>query len=138
MMSKTFFVVDTNCFVSANLIKNSTSALAFDKALLTGRLALSDLVLNEYTEVLYREKLDKYLNKTKRQNALKQVKRNGIIFSPIETVTDCRDPKDNKFPELALACRATCIISGDPHLLILHPYRNIPILNPGDFLNSSF
>lgn len=85
-MSKAFFVVDTNGFISANLIKNSNSARALDKALLTGKIALSDPVLDEYTEVLYREKLDKYLNETKRQNALKQVSRNAIIFSPVETV----------------------------------------------------
>lgn len=137
-MSRVFFVVDTNCFISANLIKNSTSAQAFGKALLTGKIALSDRVLDEYTEVLYREKLDKYLNETKRQNALTQVKRNSILFSPVETVTDCRDPKDNKFLELALACRASCIISGDPDLLVLHPFRGIPILNQTDFLNTPF
>ncbi|MGV8093704.1 MAG: putative toxin-antitoxin system toxin component, PIN family [Mangrovibacterium sp.] len=137
-MSKTFFVIDTNCFVSANLIKNSTNARAFNKVLLSGRIALSDSVLNEYTEVLYREKLDKYLDETKRQHALTQIKKNAIFFSPVETITDCRDPKDNKFLELALASRASCIISGDPHLLVLHPFRGIPILNPADFLSSSF
>jgi hypothetical protein len=138
MMSKPFFVIDTNCFVSANLIKNSTSDRAFDKALINGRIALSDQVFNEYTEVLYREKLDKYLNEAKRQSALKLIKKNAILFSPIEKITDCRDPKDNKFLELAIACKASCIISGDPHLLILHPFRGIPVLNPSDFLHYSF
>jgi putative PIN family toxin of toxin-antitoxin system len=138
MMSKVFFVIDTNCFVSANLIKNSVSTRAYDKALLTGRIALSDPVFSEYTEVLYREKLDKYLNETKRQNALKQIKKNAIMFYPVETVNDCQDPKDNKFLELALACKASCIISGDPHLLILHPFHGIPILNPIHFLNRIF
>jgi putative PIN family toxin of toxin-antitoxin system len=134
MMSKFFFVIDTNCFISANLVKNSVSAHAFDKALLMGTMALSDVVLNEYAEVLYREKLDKYLTESKRQNALKQVKRNAIFFTPVETVKDCRDPKDNKFLELALACKASCVISGDADLLVLHPFRNIPILKPADFL----
>jgi len=138
MMSKPFFIVDTNCFISANRIKNPTSAHAFNKVLLSGRIALSDSILNEYTEVLYREKLDKYLDETKRQNALIQIKKNSIFFSPTETITDCGDPKDNKFLELALASRAFCIISGDAHLLVLHPFRGIPILSPADFLDSSF
>lgn len=54
-MIRPFFVIDTNCFISANLIKNSVSAIAFDKAILTGIIALSDKVINEYTEVLYRK-----------------------------------------------------------------------------------
>jgi putative PIN family toxin of toxin-antitoxin system len=69
-MNKPFFVIDTNCFISANLLKNSVSAQAFDKVILNGKLALSNDVLNEYAEVLYREKLDKYLNEDKRQSAL--------------------------------------------------------------------
>lgn len=133
-MFKPFFVIDTNCFISANLLKNSKSSKAFDKAILLGKIAISNEVLNEYAEVLYREKLDKYLNEEKRQKALKLIKRNAILFSPVELVMDCRDPKDNKFLELALASQPLCIISGDTDLLVLHPFRNIPILNPEEFL----
>lgn len=133
-MFKPFFVIDTNCFISANLLKNSVSAKAFDKVVLNGKIALSNEVLNEYAEVLYREKLDKYLNEDTRQSALKQIQKNAILFSPVDIVNDCRDPKDNKFLELALACQAICIISGDPDLLILHPFREIPVMNPTEFL----
>ena len=52
-----------------------------------------------------------------------------------ETIIECRDPKDNKFLELAVCANATCI-TGDKDLLILHPFRNIPILNAVDFLNN--
>lgn len=65
-MPKPYFVFDTNCFISANLIKDSTNARAFDMALLIGQIALSNEVLNEYIEVLYRKKLDKYLNESQR------------------------------------------------------------------------
>jgi uncharacterized protein len=59
------------------------------------------------------------------------------VFSEIsETVTDCRDPKDNKFLELAISANASCIITGDKDLLILHPFRNISILNAVDFINN--
>jgi predicted nucleic acid-binding protein len=43
-------------------------------------------------------------------------------------VTDCRDPKDNKFLELALSGKATHIVSGDEDLLVLHPFRGVLIL----------
>jgi putative PIN family toxin of toxin-antitoxin system len=136
MMIKNFFVIDTNCFISANLLKNSTSALVFDKILINGRIALSSMILNEYAEVLYRKKLDRYINDEKRQNALKFIAKNAILFAPVETVIECRDHSDNKFLELALACQASCIISGDSDLLIMNPFRGIPILSPINFLNS--
>ena len=103
MMIKNFFVFDTNCFISANLLINSTSAMAFDKVLIYGRIALSNMVINEYAEVLYRSKLDRYLNQEKRQKALAFIIKNSILFEPVEIVTDCRDSNDNKFLELALA-----------------------------------
>lgn len=56
-------------------------------------------------------------------------------ISKIFTITACRDPKDNKFLELAVAAKASCIITGDKDLLELHPFRGIPILTVNDFLN---
>jgi len=46
----------------------------------------------------------------------------------------CRDPKDNKYLELAVAANASCIVTGDQDLLVLNPFRNIPILTSADFL----
>jgi predicted nucleic acid-binding protein len=50
-------------------------------------------------------------------------------------ITDCRDPKDNKFLELAIDGNADYIITGDPDLLILHSYRGISIVTPSQFLS---
>ena len=41
----------------------------------------------------------------------------------------CRDSKDNKFLELAVSDQATCVVTGDNDLLVLHPFREIPILS---------
>jgi predicted nucleic acid-binding protein len=49
-------------------------------------------------------------------------------------VSDCRDAKDDKYLELALAAGADMIVSSDEDLLVLHPWRGIPILSPADFL----
>jgi putative PIN family toxin of toxin-antitoxin system len=51
-----------------------------------------------------------------------------------ERVTECRDPKDNKFLELALNGRADVIVSGDHDLLTLNPFREIPIVEPATFV----
>lgn len=44
------------------------------------------------------------------------------------------DPDDDKFLACAVAANASAIISGDPHLLSLGSYRNIPINTPAQFL----
>jgi putative PIN family toxin of toxin-antitoxin system len=51
-----------------------------------------------------------------------------------ETITDCRDAKDNKFLEVAVCGYATHIITGDCDLLDLNPYRSISIITARDFL----
>jgi putative PIN family toxin of toxin-antitoxin system len=51
-------------------------------------------------------------------------------------ITACRDPKDDKFLELAVSGRATHIISGDADLLAVNPFRGIVILSPRFFLES--
>lgn len=48
---------------------------------------------------------------------------------------DCRDPKDNKFLELAITGKADVLVTGDKGLLILHPYRGTLIMNSSAFLD---
>jgi putative PIN family toxin of toxin-antitoxin system len=49
-------------------------------------------------------------------------------------ITACRDPKDAKFLEVAVAGSADVIVSGDQDLLVLHPFAGIPIVPPAAFL----
>ncbi len=131
------FVLDTNCFISAALIEGSVNAKAMDKAILLGKLALSNTVMDELAEVLFRKKFDKYfLNDDEKWKVLSNILSNAIFFSPTETITACRDPKDNKFLELAVSAKASCIITGDKDLLVLHPFREVPILSAVDFINN--
>ncbi len=60
----------------------------------------------------------------------------SILCVPQEKITDSTDPNDNKFLEVAIECGADYLITGGDkkHLLPLHPYRNIQILQPHDFL----
>jgi putative PIN family toxin of toxin-antitoxin system len=44
------------------------------------------------------------------------------------------DPSDDKFLEAAVAGRASCIVSGDKHLLNLFEFQGIQILKPNDFV----
>jgi predicted nucleic acid-binding protein len=60
--------------------------------------------------------------------------RDAELVVVTDIVTDCRDPKDNKFLELALSGQATHIVSGDEDLLVVHPFHGILILTPQAFL----
>ena len=133
-MSLNKYVFDVNTIISAALIKNSTTALALDKAFASGELAVSDPILEELIEVIFRKKFDKYLSDERRLAFIARFERRIIKYEVTELINDCRDPKDNKFLELAIICNATCIITGDDDLLCLHPYKNIPIITASDFI----
>jgi putative PIN family toxin of toxin-antitoxin system len=129
------FVFDTNSLISAALLGASVNAKALDHAIDLGSLAISEAVLQEFAEVIFRKKFDKYfLNDDERFDAIDRIKTNALIFFPNTSITACRDQKDNKFLELAVAAEASCIVSGDQDLLILHPFSNIIICSPSDFL----
>ena len=68
-------------------------------------------------------------------SVIREFQARGALIEVGILVTDCRDPKDNKFLELAVSANASCIITGDKDLLILNPFRGIDILNAADFLN---
>jgi predicted nucleic acid-binding protein len=55
-----------------------------------------------------------------------------------EKIEICRDEKDNQYLELAINGQATCIVSGDSDLLVLNPFREIPILTIQEFLDNDF
>jgi uncharacterized protein len=59
---------------------------------------------------------------------------NTLNFKVTISINSCRDPKDNKFLELALTAKASCIISDDQNLLILNLFNDIPIVTAADFL----
>jgi len=133
-MSSTKFVFDTNTFISAALIEGSVNDLALDKAFKIGKVIVSEATFAELTEVLFRKKFDKYLTDERRLQILQKLERDTVICEVNITLSDCSDPKDNKFLELAVAANAFCIVTGDKDLLVMHPFRNIAILSSADFL----
>jgi len=135
MPGKPVCVLDANVIVSAVLLPHSLTRKAFDKALKEGEIVVSEAVVNELDEVLRRPGLNKYVHEEERIQFLLLLLRESRIVRVNRTVEDCRDPNDNKYLELALEAGATCIVSGDKDLLVLHPYHGINIRNPKQFLN---
>ena len=130
-----FFVFDANALISAFLLSaNSIAARAYYAAKEHGEIVLSADTFNEFSDVFIRPKFDRYLASGKRLAIIEDLK-DTIKFIPvINKVQACRDPKDDKYLELATEAGATCIITGDNDLLVLHPFQNIAILTPADFL----
>lgn len=129
------FVVDTNTLVSRLLLSGSIPAQAVYKAIKAGDLLFSSATLAELSEVLRRPKFDRYLEPSERDKFMHLLARLAIVVEITHPVQSCRDPKDDKFLEVAFNGRADAIISGDADLLELHPFRGIPILSPRTFLS---
>ncbi len=127
-------VVDTNVCVSALLLPRSTPRRAFDRCLESGRLLVSTSTVAELDEVLRRRKFDPYLREEERLAFLAALIREAEIVDVTRVITECRDPKDNKFLELAIGGAASHILTGDADLLAMHPFRGVAILTPHDFL----
>jgi uncharacterized protein len=120
--------------ISGLIFKSSKPGQAFQYALKSGDILLSPQTLAELSEVLSRKKFDRYVTSVEREEFLEALIERAILVEPIETVTVCRDPKDDKFLELALNGKASFIITGDEDLLELNPFSGVRILKPDEFL----
>jgi len=129
-------LIDASTIVSAALKANSLPERALLHAMTApNRLLLSQAVEDEYREVIFRPKFDRFVAVERRQRILDVVVFAADRVEPTETVRECRDPKDDKHLELAAAGGADVIVSSDVrHLLSMHPWRGIAILSAASFL----
>lgn len=127
-------VIDTNVFVSAALRPGSIADLAIIEAASSDTVLASRATLDELEDVLQRPKFNKTRILYLRLEFLRLYLSRFETVIVSKSVTDCRDPDDNKFLELALSGNADFIITGDDDLLNLHPWRGIAILSPADYL----
>jgi putative PIN family toxin of toxin-antitoxin system len=128
------FVFDTNVLVSALLLPNSKPRHALDRAFESGTILISLAGLGELVEVLGRKRLRDYIDDDDARQFIAALTINGELVEVDTTITVCRDPKDNKFLELAICGAATYIVTGDSDLLDLNPFRGVAILTPSAFL----
>jgi len=132
-------VFDTSSLVGAALRIGSTPHQALLNALDFAELCVSAESLAEIEEVINRSKFDRYLNRDERHEFVANLRRRASMFVIQNAVTmavdpPCRDPKDNQFLALAQVAEADLLVSSDEDLLILHPWRGIPIITPAEFL----
>ncbi len=133
MGAVTKVVIDTNVFISAFGWDGKPEAVL---SLMEQRKVVNCITNDIYAEL---QRVVAY-PKLKFSSTL-QVNILEFVFSwsrfvqpkePVAVIVD--DPDDDKFLTCAVAANASAIISGDPHLLGLGSYRNIPIMTPAQFL----
>ena len=134
MIERSRWVFDTNALVSRLLVPSGIAARAVDVALAHGVLLFSEATLAELAEVLWRPKFDPYLDNAQRRQFFSLLAGVSQMVSTPHQLQACRDPKDDKFLDVALAGEARAIITGDKDLIALHPFHGIPIMTPADFI----
>jgi putative PIN family toxin of toxin-antitoxin system len=130
-------VIDTGVLVSGLIRPQGTTGEVLQVLRDGGFVCLySSETILEIVDVLGREKFRlKYHILPEDISALVHLIRlRGEVVVPKHRVNDCRDPKDNKFLEVALTGDAGCLVTGDADLISMNPYQSTPIVTPAEFL----
>ncbi len=127
-------MVDANTVVSAALTPNGFPRRAVAVARSSGIIVLSTSVYAEIDDVLARPKFARVITDDRRREILELLSAAALWIEPVMRVHDCRDAKDNRYLELALAADAKVIVSGDDDLLALDPWRGVRVLRPAAFV----
>lgn len=135
-------VFDTSTLVSAALRVGSVPHLALVQAFAAGEVCVSASTLAELEGVLRRRKFDRYQPPEVRQEFTALLRRHASLVSvsaadEAQVQPPCRDPKDHQFLALVLACDADMLVSSDDDLLVLNPWRGVPILTPAAFMEAA-
>jgi putative PIN family toxin of toxin-antitoxin system len=132
-------VVDTNILIRA-LIKPQGTVGPVLTHLRHGEYTLlyADLLLDELVAKLSLPRIrGKYhLNDEDVETVLALILLRGELVVPQRRITVCRDPQDDIVLEVAVEGQADFIVTGDNDLLVLHPFEDIPIVGPAEFLRT--
>ena len=133
-MSRQRIVIDTNVYVSRFLRPDSKPGQTVVKVWLTAIPLLSTATWQELRAVLNRSKFARYIQPGTLEPFLSKVwLQSELVLVPMP-IRACRDPRDDKFLEVAVHGRADAILTGDEDLLALHPFHGIAILTPAAYL----
>ena len=126
-------VVDTNVFISAALKEKTPPETAVHLAAASHLLLKSTITEGELFVTLRRPRLAPLIPPDF-LDWLHELMEAAELVKITERIAACRDPKDDKFLELAVSGHADVLITGDSDLLALNPFRGVPIITPADFV----
>lgn len=126
-------VFDTSSLIPVCLHPDREPARIFRRTILDHEVFASQETFSELVAVLSRAKFEAWQPPGLRLAWIKFYQAAVAFVEITERVRDCRDEKDNKFLDLALAAKADVLVSSDVHLLELNPYRGIAIVSLQQF-----
>jgi putative PIN family toxin of toxin-antitoxin system len=127
-------VIDTNVYVSRLIREQSIPGQAVGRAWREAVTLTSTAILEELRTVLHRPKFARYIQSEKIEPYIEKVGKFGLVLVNSPPIRACRDPRDDKFLEVAVHGHADLIVTGDDDLLALHPFRGIAIMSPAEYL----
>ncbi len=130
-------VLDAVTLVQAFVGRETLAERAYWAATARTTLPISLAVQDSVLAILSRPYLARYLTPELVADVLGGMLARATLFQPRVRVAECRDPKDNRYLELALAAGASAIVSQDDDLLSLQSWRGVRLLRPAKFLASS-
>lgn len=127
-------MLDTSALISRLLVPKGVAGQAVDHALARGILLVSEETLGELVEVLARPKFDPYVSREDRRYFIELLGGVARLIPITRKLRACRDPKDDKFLDVAVNGGAKALVTGDRDLLELDPFHGVRVIRPGDFL----
>ena len=134
-MTKPRIILDTNIFISYALKPSAGMTQVVHTAFNHGTLLVSQDTFDELRNVIERFVKRQYVTFREASELLGSVVEIAVWVKILETVQACRDPKDDKFLELAVNGQADYLVTGDKDLLVLHPFKETKILSASDFID---
>ena len=128
-------VLDTNVIVSG-ILRPYSKAASILRLVATGAITLAyDLrIFSEYRDVLNRPKFT--FAKEDIDAFLDQVEKEGVLVSVMPLKFRLPDPEDESFLEVALAGKATAIVTGNKRHFPKKECEGTRILSPAEFLEA--
>jgi uncharacterized protein len=133
-MAKERVVLDNNVLVSGLLLPRSVPGQAFQLALSTSDILVSEATLNELADVLSRKKFDRYVSVQDRQDFLRLLSRVAEVVPATYAIHACMDPKDNMLLEVTVNGSADLLVTGDRDVLSMNPFQGVPIVMPSKYI----
>ena len=128
-------VLDTNVIVSG-ILRPYSKAASILRLVATGAITLAyDLrIFSEYRDVLNRPKFT--FAKEDIDAFIDQVEKEGVLVSVMPLKFRLPDPEDESFLEVALAGKATAIVTGNKRHFPKKECEGTRILSPAEFLEA--
>lgn len=129
-------VIDTVVFLRAAINPRSAWGRVLAGSGSGYRICTSPAILKEILEVLSRSKLRVRFPQIDAGviEVVLPIILSAEVVEPNESLSVCRDPKDDKFFECAVAARADYIVSEDADILDVGEFRGIRTVSAEDFL----